>query len=154
MLRASQRTTTIFWPLRSCLATMLASRPSRWPLPSITTYLESLVSNPVRQVVSPPIFNDRDPPLSCIRCRLDTPRCPTQPNRASHRLLAPRMYGAHRGKSHVSCGCQDLLTTCSKLDIFARRQPRSGRKRRGKGEMKDVRSRLSSQTSTMGRDEV
>lgn len=37
MLRASQRTTTICWPLRSCLATMLARRPSRWPLPSITT---------------------------------------------------------------------------------------------------------------------
>lgn len=39
MLRSSQRTTTIFWPLRSCLATMLARRPSRWPLPSITTCL-------------------------------------------------------------------------------------------------------------------
>ena len=37
MLRASQRTTTIFWPLRSCLATVLARRPRRWPLPSTTT---------------------------------------------------------------------------------------------------------------------
>lgn len=38
MLRASHRTTTIFWPLRSCFATVLARRPSKWPLPSITTY--------------------------------------------------------------------------------------------------------------------
>jgi hypothetical protein len=38
MLRASQRTTTTFWPLRSCFATVLARRPSRWPLPSIVTY--------------------------------------------------------------------------------------------------------------------
>lgn len=37
MLRASQRTTTTFWPLRSCLATMEARRPRRWPLPSTTT---------------------------------------------------------------------------------------------------------------------
>ena len=36
MFRSSQRTTTIFWPLSSCLATMLASRPRRWPLPSMT----------------------------------------------------------------------------------------------------------------------
>lgn len=36
MLRASHRTTTIFWPLRSCLATVLARRPSKWPLPSMT----------------------------------------------------------------------------------------------------------------------
>lgn len=37
MLRASQRTTTTFWPERSCLATMEARRPRRWPLPSTTT---------------------------------------------------------------------------------------------------------------------
>lgn len=37
MLRASQRTTTTFWPLRSCLATTEARRPRRWPLPSTTT---------------------------------------------------------------------------------------------------------------------
>ena len=36
MLRASQRTTTIFWPLSSCFATVLARRPSRWPFPSMT----------------------------------------------------------------------------------------------------------------------
>lgn len=36
MLRASQRTTTIFWPFRSCLATVLARRPSKCPLPSMT----------------------------------------------------------------------------------------------------------------------
>lgn len=36
MLRASQRTMTIFCPLSSCLATVLARRPSRWPLPSMT----------------------------------------------------------------------------------------------------------------------
>lgn len=39
MLRASVRTTTIFWPLSNCLATMLARRPKRCPLPSITTYI-------------------------------------------------------------------------------------------------------------------
>lgn len=39
MLRASQRTTTIFWPLSNCLATVLARRPSRCPLPSMTTYI-------------------------------------------------------------------------------------------------------------------
>ena len=36
MLRASQRTTTIFWPPSSCFATVLAKRPSRWPFASIT----------------------------------------------------------------------------------------------------------------------
>lgn len=35
MLRASHLTTTIFWPLRSCLATVLARRPRRCPLPSM-----------------------------------------------------------------------------------------------------------------------
>lgn len=38
MFRASHRTTTIFWPLSNCLATVLASRPRRWPLPSIVIY--------------------------------------------------------------------------------------------------------------------
>ena len=37
MLMASQRTTTIFWPLSSCFATVLARRPSKCPFPSITT---------------------------------------------------------------------------------------------------------------------
>jgi hypothetical protein len=37
MLRASHLTTTIFWPLSSCLATVLARRPRRCPLPSMTT---------------------------------------------------------------------------------------------------------------------
>jgi hypothetical protein len=44
MLRASQRTTTIFWPFKSCLATVLASRPSKCPLPSMTIYREKLIS--------------------------------------------------------------------------------------------------------------
>lgn len=43
MLRASHRTTTIFWPLSSCLATMLAKRPRRCPLPSITIWKIELV---------------------------------------------------------------------------------------------------------------
>lgn len=38
MLRASHLTTTIFWPLSSCFATVLARRPRRCPLPSMTTY--------------------------------------------------------------------------------------------------------------------
>lgn len=37
MLSDSQRTTTIFCPFSSCLATVLARRPRRWPLPSMTT---------------------------------------------------------------------------------------------------------------------
>jgi hypothetical protein len=37
MLSASHRTTTTFWPFNSCLATMLARRPRRWPLPSMMT---------------------------------------------------------------------------------------------------------------------
>lgn len=37
MFRASQRTTTIFCPLSSCFATVLARRPSRCPLPSMIT---------------------------------------------------------------------------------------------------------------------
>ena len=37
MLSCSQRTTTIFWPFSSCLATVDARRPRRWPLPSTTT---------------------------------------------------------------------------------------------------------------------
>ena len=37
MLRSSQRTTTIFWPDSSCLATTEASRPMRCPRASITT---------------------------------------------------------------------------------------------------------------------
>jgi hypothetical protein len=39
MLSCSQRTTTTFWPFRSCLATVEARRPRRWPLPSTTTYV-------------------------------------------------------------------------------------------------------------------
>jgi hypothetical protein len=38
MFRASQRTTTIFCPLSSCLATVLARRPRRCPLPSMTWF--------------------------------------------------------------------------------------------------------------------
>lgn len=38
MLRDSHLTTTIFCPLRSCLATVEAKRPSKWPLPSIMIY--------------------------------------------------------------------------------------------------------------------
>lgn len=38
MLSCSQRTTTIFWPFNSCLATVDARRPRRWPLPSTTTW--------------------------------------------------------------------------------------------------------------------
>jgi hypothetical protein len=34
---SSQRTTTTFWPLRICLATIEARRPRRWPLPSMVT---------------------------------------------------------------------------------------------------------------------
>lgn len=37
MLSCSQRTTTTFWPFRSCLATVEARRPRRWPFPSTTT---------------------------------------------------------------------------------------------------------------------
>lgn len=37
MFKSSHLTTTTFWPLRSCLATMLAKRPRRCPLPSIMT---------------------------------------------------------------------------------------------------------------------
>lgn len=44
MLRASVRTTTIFWPLRSCFATVLARRPSKCPLPSMTTWKHHLMS--------------------------------------------------------------------------------------------------------------
>ena len=44
MFRASQRTTTTFWPLRSCLATIEARRPRRWPLPSTTTCEKGIVS--------------------------------------------------------------------------------------------------------------
>lgn len=40
MLRASQRTTTILCPSRSCLATVEARRPRRWPLPSMVIYLQ------------------------------------------------------------------------------------------------------------------
>lgn len=36
-LMSSQRTTTTFWPLRICLATIEARRPRRWPLPSMVT---------------------------------------------------------------------------------------------------------------------
>ena len=44
MLISSQRTTTIFWPLRICLATIDASRPRRWPLPSMTMGVEEKVA--------------------------------------------------------------------------------------------------------------
>jgi len=40
MFKASHLTTTIFCPLSSCLATVLARRPSRCPLPSIMTYFD------------------------------------------------------------------------------------------------------------------
>ena len=35
--KLSQRTITTFCPLSSCLATIDARRPNRWPFPSITT---------------------------------------------------------------------------------------------------------------------
>jgi hypothetical protein len=49
MFRASHRTTTIFWPLSSCLATVLANRPRRWPLPSIVIYHRILNQCPYQQ---------------------------------------------------------------------------------------------------------
>lgn len=52
MLSCSQRTTTIFWPLSSCFATVLARRPRRWPLPSMTIYIKSSVSACVRTPAS------------------------------------------------------------------------------------------------------
>lgn len=42
MLRASHRTTTIFWPFSSCFATVLAKRPRRCPLPSMTICVERI----------------------------------------------------------------------------------------------------------------
>lgn len=65
MLRASQRTTTIFWPFSSCFATVLAKRPKRCPLPSITTCMEALVSG---------CFDLRDCLLSCAGWRNGVPR--------------------------------------------------------------------------------
>jgi hypothetical protein len=44
MLISSQRTTTIFWPLRTCLEIMEARRPSKWPLPSMTMGVEEKVA--------------------------------------------------------------------------------------------------------------
>lgn len=44
MLISSHRTTTIFWPLRICLEIMDASRPRRWPLPSMTIGVEENVA--------------------------------------------------------------------------------------------------------------
>jgi len=55
MLRASQRTTTIFCPLSNCLATVLASRPRRWPLPSIVIYVTADVRNDVPKSPSQPL---------------------------------------------------------------------------------------------------
>ncbi len=44
MLISSHRTTTIFWPLRVCLEIMDASRPRRWPFPSMTIGVEENVA--------------------------------------------------------------------------------------------------------------
>ena len=86
MLRASQRTTTIFWPFRSCLATMLARRPRRWPLPSMTTCVSqsgqrsSLPSSTAAHIsVALPVPDD---------CPLD--KCPRPQNSSinSHSLQA------------------------------------------------------------------
>ena len=44
MLISSQRTTTIFWPERICFEMIEASRPRRWPLPSMTIGLEENVA--------------------------------------------------------------------------------------------------------------
>lgn len=43
----SLRTITIFFPCKSCFATIEASRPSRWPLPSTTTTSAMLPNNMV-----------------------------------------------------------------------------------------------------------
>ena len=40
MFRASHLTMTIFCPLSNCLATVLAKRPRRCPLPSMITYVQ------------------------------------------------------------------------------------------------------------------
>ena len=44
ILISSQRTTTIFWPERICFEMIEASRPRRWPLPSMTIGLEENVA--------------------------------------------------------------------------------------------------------------
>jgi hypothetical protein len=49
MLISSQRTTTIFWPLRICLEMMEARRPSKWPLPSMTMGVEEKVAMSEKQ---------------------------------------------------------------------------------------------------------
>ena len=43
MFISSHRTTTIFWPLRICFEIIEASRPRRWPLPSMTMGVEEKV---------------------------------------------------------------------------------------------------------------
>ena len=56
MLSCSQRTTTTFWPFRSCFATVEARRPRRWPLPSTTTCIfhQPLLFLPYPPCVYPP----------------------------------------------------------------------------------------------------
>ena len=46
ILISSHLTTTIFCPERICFETIDASRPSRWPLPSMTIGLEEKVAMP------------------------------------------------------------------------------------------------------------
>lgn len=43
MFISSHRTTTIFWPLSICFEIIEASRPRRWPLPSMTMGVEEKV---------------------------------------------------------------------------------------------------------------
>jgi hypothetical protein len=83
MLRASQRTTTTFWPLRSCLATMEARRPRRWPLPSTTTCRT---------------FALAQCSVAFLRCGFDPLPSPSSPRATVHLTIRGDMHGqARRG---------------------------------------------------------
>jgi hypothetical protein len=67
MLSCSQRTTTTFWPFRSCLATVEARRPRRWPLPSTTTCVN--IHQPLLFSMSTTVF------FQIVRVRAKAIRC-------------------------------------------------------------------------------
>ncbi|MBE3044202.1 hypothetical protein IMZ48_16855 [Candidatus Bathyarchaeota archaeon] len=93
---------TTFWPFRSCLATIDARRPRRWPLPSMTT----CVGNRQRAALSNESLlskANRPPDIPLETVRVATASSPI----SGVRPPQSRPRGSREGK----------LTTGSKLDI-------------------------------------
>ena len=120
MLRDSHRTMTTFWPFRSCLATIDARRPRRWPLPSMTT----CVGNRQRAALSNECLlskANRPPDIPLETVRVATASSPISsvrppqvaPSRFQGRETHNRLETGHRsdGTEDDEVGVRVLSTT-------------------------------------------